>query len=351
MNVDVDNMPVFKADQLKKVGVSIFEAVGTPHDEAELIVELLVKSNLCGHDSHGVMAIPWYINQILDGVCKPVSEINIIRESSTTALVDGNWSLGHVVATKTMSLAIEKAKKHDIGAVATFNCGHIGRMADYVLMAPVHDMIGLCTVNHEAGVVPYGGADRMFNQGPIGIAVPAGEEPPFMLDISTSVSAGGKVMYALAKGEQMPEGYIVDKDGNPTTDPMDYVNGGAVLPFGGPVAYKGYGLAMAMDILAGILSGRGPAYSKQNEAQGVFQMAINIEAFQPVEKFKTEMDRLIRAVKNSRKAPGFKEILIPGELESRKEKDRMKTGIEVPEKTWNEILQIAQKISVDVEEI
>ena len=344
-------MPVFTAEQLKKVGTAIFEAAGTPPEEAKLTTELLVKSNLCGHDSHGVMAIPYYIQLILDGTCKPGSDIRIVKESSTTALVDGNWGLGQVVATKTMNLAIEKAKKHDIGAVATFHCNHIGRMADYVLMAPPHDMIGFCTVIHYAQVVPYGGAERIFNQSPIGIAIPAGEEPPFLLDISTSVCAGGKIMHALAMGKKMPEGYIVDKDGKPTTDPEDFVKGGAVLPLGGPVAYKGYGLAMAVDIIAGILTGRGPASFNMSDEQGVFQMAIKIDAFQPIEKFKAEMDKLIRTVKNSKKAPGFKEILIPGELELRKEKERLKTGIDVPEKTWAEILKTAEKVGVNVNEI
>ena len=156
-------------------------------------------------------------------------------------------------------------------------------------------------------------------------------------------------MHALAKGERMPEGYIIDKNGNPTTDPMDFEKGGAVLPLGGPVAYKGYGLAMAMDIMAGILTGRGPAYHNQSEEQGVFQIAIKIDAFQSIDKFKDDMDRFIKAVRNSKKAPGYKEILLPGELEYRNEQARFKKGINIPEKTWNEILQTARKVNVNVE--
>jgi len=342
-------MPIFKAEQLRKVGAAIFEAVGTPQEEAKQTIELLVKSNLCGHDSHGVTLIPYYVEEILKGVCKPGSKIRIVKETATTALVDGGWGLGQVVAAKTMNLSMKKAKNHDIGAVATHQCCHIGRMADYALMAAQQDMIGFCTVIHYAQVVPYGGAEPIFNQGPICIAAPAGEEQNFMLDISTSVCAGGKVLHALALGKRMPEGYIVDKDGNPTTDPIDFVKGGAVLPMGGPVAYKGYGLGMAVDIIAGILTGRGSAYYNRSDEQGVFQMAIRIDAFQQVKKFKAEMDKLIRTVKNSKKAPGFKEILIPGELELRNEKERLKKGIDVPEKTWTEILQIAQKINIDIE--
>ncbi len=342
-------MPIFTADQLKNVGAAIFEAAGTPSDEAHQTMELLVKANLCGHDSHGVMQIPYYIDNILSGICKPGGKLNIIRESATTALVDGGWGLGQVVAVATMNLAIEKAKKHDIGTVATSKCCHIGRMADYALMAVPHNMIGFCTVIHTPEVVPYGGIERIFNQGPICVAVPAGEEQTFMLDISTSVAAGGKIMNAIALGNKLPEGYIIDKDGQPSTDPLDLVKGGAVLPMGGPVAYKGYGLGMAVDIIAGILTGRDSAYYNRSEEQGVFQMAVKIEAFQPITKFKDRMDKLIRTVRSSKKAPGFKEILIPGELELRKEKERTKTGIDIPEKVWTKILQTAQKVNVDVE--
>ncbi|MEM2876004.1 MAG: Ldh family oxidoreductase [Candidatus Bathyarchaeia archaeon] len=342
-------MPIFTAEQLKNVGVAMFEAVGTPIDEAKQTVEMLVNSNLCGHDSHGVMRIPDYIEDILKGFCKPGSKIKIVRESATTALVDGGWGLGQVVAVKTMNLAIEKAKKHDVSAIATFNCCHIGRMADYASIAIHHDMIGVCTVIGNAIMVPYGGAERMLSASPLGIAVPAGKERPLVLDISMSVSAGGKVMHALAKGEKMPEGYIVDRDGRPTTDPEDYVKGGAVLPFGGPVAYKGYGLAMVIDALAGILSGRGSAFNEANRGQGVFQMAIKIDSFKPIDEFKAEMDNLIRVVKSSRKAPGFNEILIPGETELRKEKENLEVGIRIPETTWNKIIEVAEKVNVDAE--
>jgi len=347
----VGDLPTFTAEQLTRVGLAAFEAAGTPLDEAKHTVELLVKSDLCGHESHGTMRIPSYIEKILNGTCKPGSSIKIVRDFGATALVDGGWGLGQVVATRTMKLAIEKADRYGVSAVETFDCCHIGRMADYALMATHHDMIGVCAVNAVAAVAPYGGVERIFNQSPIGIAIPAGEEPTYVLDISTSVCAGGKIMHALAKGEKLPEGYITDKDGNPTTDPEDFVKGGACLPFGGPVAYKGYGLAMAVDVIAGILSGRGPAFDKAGKEQGIFQMAIKIDAFQPVQEFKTNIDRLIRTVRESRKAPGFKEILIPGEPELISKKEKARTGIDVPQKTWDRILQTAKKVNINIEEL
>ena len=137
-------MLILKASQLMKIGIAIFEAAGTPADEAMKTMELLVESNLCGHDSHGIMIIPYYIKNILEGTCKPGSKISIVRESATTALVDGGWGIGQVVAAKTMNLAIAKAEEHDIGAVASFRSCHIGRMADYALMAIPYNMIGFC---------------------------------------------------------------------------------------------------------------------------------------------------------------------------------------------------------------
>jgi len=341
-------MPVFTADQLHRLGVMIFEEAGVPSSEAREVMDLLVESNLVGHDSHGVLRISTYVNAILNGRVKPGAKIEVVRETPTIAVVDGKWGLGQVVAKRTMDMAIAKAEKYDVSIVATFNCGHIGRMADYALMAVAHEMIGYCAVNSSPQVVPFGGIERMFNQSPLGWAVPAGKEPPFVLDISTSVCAGGKIMVARAKGEKLPLGYIMDKYGNPTTDPEDYFAGGACLPLGGVVGYKGTGLAMVIDITAGLLSSRGPAYLGAGRGQGVIQMAINIAAFRDVSEFKEEMDNLIRAVRNSKPAQGFKEILVPGDLELRTKKIRLEEGIEVPQAVWDEIVQTAERVGIDV---
>jgi len=341
-------MPVFKAEQLHKMGMTIFQGAGASANEAKQVMGLLIESNLVGHDSHGVIRIPTYIDLILKGKTKLGAKIEIIRESPTTAVVNGNWGLGQIVARQTMGLAIEKARKNDVGIVSTFNCNHIGRMADYALMAAEQDMIGYCCVNANPQVVPFGGMQRMFNQSPLGWAIPAGEEPPFVLDISTSVSAGGKIAVARARGEKMPPGYIIDKDGNPSTDPEDYYRGGAGLPFGGPVGYKGFGLAMVVDITAGILSGRGAAYLGGERGQGIFQMAINIGAFRSLDEFKKEMDDLLRAVKNSKPAPGSKGILLPGEPELRTKEQRLTKGIEIPQRTWEDLVQTGKKVKVDI---
>jgi len=344
-------MPVFTAQQLNRVGIAIFEGAGVPESEAKQVMDLLVESNLVGHDSHGVIRIPAYVQGILRGIIKPRGKIQVVKETPTTAVVNGNWGLGQVVAKRTMEIAIAKAEEHDVGIVVTFNCGHIGRMADYAIMAVGHDMIGYCAVNSNPQVVPFGGIQRLFNQSPLGWAIPADEEPPFVLDISTSVSAGGKIAVARAKGERLPPGYIIDKDGNPTTDPEDYYRGGAGLPFGGPVGYKGTGLAMVVDITAGILSGRGAAYLGGSRGQGVFQMALKISAFRDIGEFKREMDNLVRAVRNSRPAPSSKEVLVPGDLERRTKQTRLERGIEIPQATWEEIERTAKRLNIEITKI
>lgn len=341
-------MPVLSPEQLRRLGVAVFKGAGASEAEAERVVELLVESNLVGHDSHGVIHIPNYVELILSGKVRLGVEPEIVRESATTALVDGGWGLGHVVATKTMNLAIEKARSADVGVVSTFNCHHIGRMADYVLMAVEQDMIGHCCVIRSPSVAPFGGMERIFNPSPIGWAIPSGEEKPFVLDISTSVCAGGKIAVARARGMKLPPGCIIDKEGKPSVDPEDFYRGGAGLPMGDRVGYKGYGLMMVVDVLAGLLSGRGPCYLGGENGQGVFQMAIKVDAFKPIEEFKTEMDKLIRVIKGSKKAPGFSEILIPGELERRTKREKQLKGIYLSPRTWDELVQTGRKVNVNI---
>jgi LDH2 family malate/lactate/ureidoglycolate dehydrogenase len=341
-------MPIISENQLRQMGIALLCAAGVSETEAQQTVALLIESNLVGHDSHGVIRIPTYIRQILSGQTQLGSPIEIMKETPTTALVNGGWGLGQVVATKTMELAIKKAETHNVGMVSTFNCQHIGRMADYVAMAAKQDMIGYCCVNSTPGVAPFGGIRRMFNQSPLGWGIPAGEEPPIILDISTSVCAGGKIAVARAREEKLPPGCIIDKEGYPSTDPEDYYRGGAGLPLGGRVGYKGFGLALVVDVLGGLLSGRGAAYLGGNRGQGLFQFALKIDAYRPIDEFKREMDALIRAVKMSPCAPGVSEILLPGDPERRMKVVRQQNGIPVSMQTWKALVETGAKIQVDV---
>jgi len=342
-------MPVFKAEALKRLSKEIFVAYGAPDEEAELVSEFLVKANLCGHDSHGVIRVIQYVKAIENGVLKPSANIDVVRETRSSALLKGNWGFGQVVAKRAMELAIEKAEKATVSVVCAFDLYHVGRLADYTMLAAEKNMIGVAMVNSTPMVAPYGGVERLISTAPISYAFPTGRENPFVLDIATSVCAEGKVRVSLHKGEKLTEGFIIDKNGNPSTDPADLYEGGAILPLGGDlVGYKGFGLGLVVEVMGGILSHAKCAYEADKKGNGVFFEVINIEDFIPVDEFKDRIDALIRRIKTSRLRPGFKEILLPGEPELRTAAKRRKEGIYLPERTWKEMMEIAEKKNVDV---
>ncbi|KYH42276.1 MAG: hypothetical protein AYL33_003170 [Candidatus Bathyarchaeota archaeon B63] len=345
-------MPILRAETLRKISEEIFKAYGAPAEEARLVSESLVEANLCGHDSHGVIRIIQYVKAIERGALKPGAEIEIVRETPSSALIRGNWGFGQVVARRAMELAIGKAEENSVSVVCAYDLYHIGRLADYTALAAERGMVGVAMVNSTPTVAPYGGRERLLSTAPISYAFPTGEESMFLLDIATSVCAEGKVRVSLHRGERLPDGLIIDKDGHPSTDPADLYEGGALLPLGGDlVGYKGFGLGLAVEVLAGILSGAGCAYEEGKVGNGVFFEVINIDDFMPVEEFKERIDALIRRIKSSKLRPGFTEILIPGELELRTRRVRRDEGIYIPERTWREITEIAEKRDVRLADI
>lgn len=329
------------------IGTRIFIAAGAPPEEARLVSEFLVKANLAGHDSHGIIRVIQYVNEIERGFLRPGAKIEIERETPSSAVLNGNWGFGQVVAKRAMELAVEKARDNAISVVCAFNCNHIGRLADYTMIASKKDMIGIAMVNSTRFVAPFGGKERMLSTGPMSFAFPSDLEFPFIVDVATSVVAEGKVRVALHKGEKIPFGWIIDKNGNPSNNPQDLYDGGALLPLGGEESgHKGFGLGLAVEVLSGILTNAGCAYEETKRGNGVFFEVINIEKFMPIDEFKRRVGDLIRALKASKPRPGFKEIIIPGEPEYLMEKVRLKEGIYIPERTWEEIRKIARKLKV-----
>lgn len=331
-------MPTFNAAHLTRMGSRLLEAAGVPAETAQLVSTSLVEGNLTGHDSHGVIRLAQYIRGIERGQINPRAELEIVRETATTALIDAHWAFCQVAARRAMEIAIAKAKQHALAAVWLRNSAHIGRLGEYVLMAVEHGLIGFMTCNSSQLTAPYGGVDRVFGTNPFAYAFPR-SGAPFLMDFATSVTAEGKLRVALAKGVPIPEGQILDRDRKPSTNPADFYDGGVLLPLGG---HKGYGLLMVADLLGGALTGHGctllPEHSTGN---GVFMMAIEIAAFCPVEELTDTVDRLSVAVKAGNKAPGFDEILIPGEPEFRAKEQRLRDGITLPESVWQEMAAAA----------
>lgn len=348
-------MKHFSADQLKEIGVRILDAAGSPHAESETVCEILVRANLLGHDSHGIMRVPQYVGEIRSGEIRPGTPIEIERETAAAAVIQAEQGWGHVIARKAMQLAIEKARQVAIGTVVVRGSQHVGRVGEYPTMAAEAEMIGMAFVNsygRTGSVAPWGGAERRLSPNPIAFAMPSGGDWPVMVDITTSVFPEGKIRVTRYAGKQLPEGVIIDSEGNPTTDPAAFYGPpeGALLPLGGIVGHKGYALSLVAELLAGALSGAGcTGKEKEEKGNGVFFQAINIAALLPYEEFVQTVQEQISWVKSARPKPGVEEILYPGEPEYRAAQQRGAEGIPVEESIWQEMLETADSLGVTIQ--
>ena len=339
-------MPVFGATELKQTVHELFSLLGAAADEVQRLQDHLIDSNLVGHDSHGVRVIPNYVDMIRGGDILLGADMEIVTESPTHAVVDGKWGVGQLMGWRAAQLAIEKAKKGALSAVSLRNCSHLGRLGEYTQMIADQGLVGFVTVNGHGGaqgVAPWGGLERRLSVNPMSYAVPA-SDGVMMIDISPTVVAAGKVAVKALRGEPVPEGWIVDSEGRPTTDAnaLDGPPPGSLIPVGG---HKGFAIGLIVDILSGALSGGGCSRSDADRwGNATFILAINPEAFVGQQQFETEVRAFLDYVKSSRVAPGFTEVLIPGEPESREKERRMKEGIFVEDRTWDTITEILDEL-------
>jgi uncharacterized oxidoreductase len=339
-------MPVIAAPRLRAIGEALLVAAGAPADEAATVMRHCVDANLAGHDSHGIIQIPTYIDRIKAGHIVPGAPWVIVQESPTTTVVDGNWGFGYVVNERAMRLTIEKARTANVAAATVFRQGHIGRLASYPLMAVEAGMIGLITADSgrsPKNVAPFGGREARLGTNPICIAVPSDLGGPMFVDMATSAVAAGKVSLAAARGEKIPLGWIVDRDGKPTTDPKDHKAGGALLPLGGNEGYKGYGLGVMVEILCGLLTGLGFGVEPSGRHNdGCFMAVFKVDAFRPLATFKRDVADLAHYLKQTPLAEGRKAIYYPGELEHTCAVQRERDGIAVEDATWAKLATLAQ---------
>jgi LDH2 family malate/lactate/ureidoglycolate dehydrogenase len=350
----------FSTVELRRLGVEIFERLGTPREYAELVVDTLIDASLAGHDSHGILYITRYAERIRKGIIDPKSEPEVTSDSPSTAIIDGHWAFGQLTAKKTMEIAIQKAKKTSISAVGAFHCNHIGRLGAYTLLAAENNMIGILMVNSiNPSVQPYGGTSGVLGTNPISVAIPAGEMKPFLLDFATSSVAAGKIWQAAMKGEKIPLGWIVNNDGCETDNPHDFsistptVEGnGRLLAFGARDGHKGYCLAILMEILGGLLTGAGSILDRETvhpNENGILAIVLDIERFTSVETFKKRMDSLFSTI---HKAPvdsqfTYDQVQVPGEIEWRNREKGLRDGIEIPLHIWKQIVGLAGELGVD----
>jgi uncharacterized oxidoreductase len=329
----------------------MLEAAGLPADQARVASDHLVESNLVGHDSHGVIRLPAYVASLRKGDLLPVGNQRVVRDRPSALVIDANRSFGIVLAYEAMKLAIERADSSTFGAVAVHNSGHIGRLGAFPPLAAEHDMVGVIMLNGGAQfMAPYGGVDRRLPPNPIAISVPVEAGPPLTLDITTSVAAGGKVDVQRARGLPLPEGWLIDKSGSPVTDPARFRNSDvAMLPLGGPFGYKGYGLAMMIDALAGGLSWAGcSAEHPTRGGSGYLALAIKVDSFIDPADFKRETRALVDWVKSSATMPGFSSVMVPGEVEEATRTRRLAEGLSIEDATWHDITHTANALGLAI---
>lgn len=330
----------------------IFLAAGASPANAEQVARSLVDANLVGHDSHGVIRIPQYINAIRNGEVVPNAEPSIIRETAATALVDGHWTFGQVSAAFATDLAVTKAKAEGVSMVGIVRVNHIGRLGEWASRAADQGIAAIVLASGFGGrgqsAVPFGGAKPLFGTNPIAVGIPAGVESDVLVDFATTAVAAGKIEVARAKKAPLPPGSIVDREGRPTTNPEDYYAGGAILPFGG---HKGYALSVMVEFLGRIMTGadafaEGPRGGPVYGHSGALVVGMNPAFLTEPGRYAATADETIHRLKAVPPRPGTSGVLIPGEPEANARAEREPIGIPLPEETWEKIQQVAAELEV-----
>lgn len=341
------------AERLRRFVADALIAVGLPSDDAVSTAELMVLADLRGADGHGIFRLPQYIRRIRAGGINVRPNMRVASAAPATAVLDGDNGMGHLVMRRAADLAVLRAKEFGIGWVGTRCSNHAGPAALYAMVPAAQDMIGLyfavANANHMA---PWGGCELLLGTNPIAAAIPAGMEPPIVLDMATTVVSYGTVKLAALSAGPMPIGWMIDaKDGRPLTDP-GRSGEGLLLPIGG---YKGYGLGLVFGLLAGTLNGA--AFGRNvvdfnvddktptNTGQAI--VAIDIARFQPLEEFKRSVDAVIRDIKNSRKLAGVREIRLPGERGHQRWIERSRDGIPLRQPVLTRLRELAEELGIE----
>jgi len=335
---------------LKDLARRIFVAAGAPEDLAATTAEHLVKANLSGHDSHGVIRIPAYLRQIDAGRLVPNARPEVVQEWPATAVVDGKHTFGQVAAAFAMDVAIRKAETNGIGAVSIRRANHIGRLGHYAEQAAALGYIALISYGsagpNSGHSAPFGGAARHLGTNPLSFGVPGNETTPVVVDFATTVVAEGKIQVARAKHAPLPPGSIVDKEGRPSTNPEDFYAGGMILPAGG---HKGYGLSLVTALLgAGLTAERA---TTEGRGGGVVMVAVHPRALASEDAYTDTIDNPAGTVKQVPPAPGVAEVLLPGEPEANSRAERQQNGIPIPEDTWHAIAEAAAQFNIAMPEV
>ncbi|HEV8308477.1 MAG TPA: Ldh family oxidoreductase [Methylomirabilota bacterium] len=342
-------------EALREFSVRAFEAVGVPRPDAEVTADSMIQASLRGEGDHGMRLCAIWVHKIRDGGTNPLTPLEVVREAPATALLDAHDGIGAVAATRAMDMAIGKAREIGIGWVGVRNSNSCGSAKFYAMKALPHRMIGIALTNGVPLVVPPGGLDARTGTNPIAIAAPAKSEHPVVLDMATAAIAFERLRVYASRGEKIPVGWAIDREGNPVEDPSrvnegGFLKGGALLPLGG---YKGFGLSVMVNVLTGVLMGGAYmaglsefAPHDTPERDSFALGAINIDHFIPYEEFVERMDDLIRATKDCTLAPGVQQIYLPGERGFQRERARRQAGMPLDGPTADALRAIARELDL-----
>ena len=352
---------MYDYQRLKNFTFNILKKLGCSDEDANQAADVLLSADLRGVDSHGVARLSGYVRLWEAKRVNPKPNIQIIHETPSTATIDGDAGLGLVVAPFAMKVAMEKAKTVGSGWVSVKNSNHYGIAGYHSMMALENDMIGFSLTNASPLVSPTFSKERLLGTNPISVAIPADKQPPMVVDMATTTVANGKLEIKNREGKNLPEGWAQDKDGNAATSPSAVKDGGALLPLGGTRdngSHKGYALGGVVDILSAVLSGASygpwvppfvsfidPLENQPGEGLGHFLGAMRVDAFRPVDEFKSHMDNWISTFKNSKSMKG-KKVLVPGDPERELEIERMKNGIPLLQPVVEDLNKLGEKFGV-----
>lgn len=348
----VDDGIRFPAPKLRAWTEQVFQKIGVTKEDSVLLTDSLIEANLRGVDTHGITRMLCvYVKRMQVGVVNPRTELKVVRERLSTALIDCRNSIGQVASHYAMRMTIEKARATGVAFVATTHSNHYGAAAYWAMMALQHGMIGFSATNAPATVAPTGGRTAMLGTNPFAVAIPAGQEQPMVLDLATTVVARGRILLYAKQNKPLEPGWAFDEEGRPTMDAQAALKG-LLAPIGG---YKGYGIALAIDLLCGVLTGSHygthfPGFLADNMKEptdvGSIFAAINVESFMDLPEFQTGMDRAIREIKACDKAEGVKRIYIPGEIELETKAERLAHGIPIPDSIVKDFEALGQELDV-----
>ena len=342
-------------EDLKAFCRQAYVKAGVPAAEAEIVAHLLARSDLRGVETHGVMRLPIYIKRLQSGYVRRECRLTTVKDKGPTALLQAHGSMGHIVAYRAMEKAISKAEQHGIGWVSVKDSGHFGVAGLFPMMALDKDFIGYVVSNSAPMMFPLGGRERILGNNPMAYAIPADKCAPVVLDFSLGIVSSGKLILARKKGEKIPLGWAVDKEGLPTDDPFaGYEGGGSLMPVGG---HKGYGMVLVHEMLTAVLTGgkwtagiKSLYEEDRTGVQGTCHsfLALDPDCFIGTDEFKKQMDRYISNIKQSAKARNCEEIIIPGEPELRTEAERLKNGIPLAAATVEELTVLGQSLGISL---